>query len=45
MIEKPQNLKIAITSLKLNLFEKIVIVQQCIDPSLFKIAYRHDDYF
>ena len=45
MNEKPQNLKIAINSLKLNeTIFKFFVTQQYIDPSLFKILYLHDDY-
>ena len=46
MNEKPQNLKIAINSLKLNeTIWTFFIVEQYIDLSVFKIVYPHDDYF
>ena len=46
MNEKPQNLKIAINSLKLN--ETILtffVILQYFGPSVFKIVYPYDDYF
>ena len=46
MNEIPQNLKIAINSLKLNeTIWKLFIVEQYIDLFVFKIVYPHDDYF
>ena len=46
MNEKPQNLKVAINSLKLNeTIRKFFLTQQYVGPSSFKILYPYDDYF